>query len=146
MDLEKLICEAVNSSKLQRILDIQYRLEPNPFNVFVDADQFRQVIINLLTNVSQTEKQGVQVTICARVLPDINQTLIQVEDNGPGIDDEIIGQVFEPLFTTREMGTGLGLSICKQIIESHHGTIVFVNKKTQGTVVEIQLPMNELTE
>ncbi len=146
VDLEKLTHEAVNSSRLLRMLDIQFQLEQNPFFIFVDADQFRQVIINLLTNVSQTGKQGVQVTICARVLLDINQTLIQIEDNGPGIEVEVIDKVFEPLFTTREMGTGLGLSICKQIIENHCGTIVLSNKKAQGTVVEIQLPMNKLNE
>ncbi len=143
VDLEKLTHEAVNSSRLLSMLDIQFQLEPNPFFVFVDVDQFRQVIINLLTNVSQTGKQGVQATVRARVLLDINQTLIQVEDNGPGIEAGVIDKVFEPLFTTRQMGIGLGLSICKQIVENHCGTIVLSNKKAQGTVVEIQLPMSE---
>ncbi len=146
VDMEKLTVETVNNSTLTRTLDIKFQLEPSPFLVDVDPEQFRQIITNLLANAAQNSKDNMQVTIRARFLSDIGQALIQIEDNGPGIVEENINKVFEPLFTTREMGTGLGLSICKQIIENHHGTIVLSNGKKQGTLVEIRLPMKESDE
>ncbi len=145
VDLEKLTHDAVTNNSFISMLDIKFHLEPNPFLIIVDPDQFRQIIVNLLTNAQQNGGNDVQVTIHGRFLLDINRVLIQIEDNGPGIMEEDIDKVFEPLFTTREMGNGLGLSICKQLIENHNGTISISNQKKQGTMVEIQLPKDQPT-
>jgi signal transduction histidine kinase len=60
---------------------------------------------------------------------------IKIEDSGPGIANNIIDKIFEPLFTTKQEGTGLGLASCKSIIEQHKGTITVSSKPTTFTVV-----------
>ncbi len=60
--------------------------------------------------------------------------LIQVEDSGPGIKDNNMNKIFEPLFTTKQKGTGLGLSSCKSIVQQHGGTISARNNPTTFTV------------
>jgi signal transduction histidine kinase len=55
-------------------------------------------------------------------------------DSGPGVSDENMNKIFEPMFTTKKTGTGLGLVICKSIVEQHGGTITVSNKPTTFTV------------
>ena len=69
-----------------------------------------------------------------------NEVLIEVEDTGPGIPENILSKVFDPLFTTRQIGTGLGLPSCKSIIEKHHGTIEVTNSEKNGALFIIRLP------
>ncbi len=143
VDLESMVTKLVKDSMIDRLPDISYQLEPDPFLVFVDQEQFRQVIINLLNNVVQNNEKDPHVTFSAIHLADDKMNVIRLEDNGPGIDPQIINKIFEPLFTTRDMGTGLGLSICQQIIERHGGTITVQNTEKQNTIVEIKLPMQK---
>ncbi len=60
--------------------------------------------------------------------------IITVKDSGPGIPEEQLVRIFEPLYTTKKTGTGLGLVICKSIIEQHGGTILASNKPTTFTI------------
>ncbi|MBT8172938.1 MAG: HAMP domain-containing histidine kinase, partial [Nitrosopumilus sp.] len=55
-------------------------------------------------------------------------------DSGPGIPDENIKEIFEPMFTTKDSGTGLGLASCKQFLEMHHGSIEVNNNPTTFTI------------
>ena len=57
-----------------------------------------------------------------------NDVVVEVEDSGSGVPDDIISKIFEPLFTTKIKGTGLGLASCKSIIEQHGGSITVKNK------------------
>lgn len=66
--------------------------------------------------------------------------LIDIQDNGPGIEEAHRDKIFEPLFTTKAKGTGLGLSICRQIIERHGGTIQLLDQDDCGTAFRIMLP------
>jgi signal transduction histidine kinase len=69
--------------------------------------------------------------------------LIDIQDNGCGIPEEHLKQIWEPFFTTKgEKGTGLGLDICKRIIEEHHGTISCTSQVDVGTTFRISLPLN----
>ena len=65
---------------------------------------------------------------------------IILQDSGPGIPDEVLPKIFEPLFTTRAQGTGLGLVSCKNIVDQHGGTIQVFNNPTK---FEISLPINQ---
>lgn len=65
---------------------------------------------------------------------------ITIADTGPGIPQENVPQIFEPLFTTRAKGTGLGLAICKQIMEKHGGVIEVVHPGAGGAVFRIRFP------
>ena len=100
--------------------------------------QLEQVIENLLCNAIETP--GVRrVTI--RSFRKGDRVVIEVEDDGDGIDDESLPRIFDPFFTTRlrEGGTGLGLSICHSIVEDHGGTID-VRRLERGSRFRVELP------
>jgi signal transduction histidine kinase len=66
---------------------------------------------------------------------------IVIADTGPGMSDEVLGRVFEPLFSTRSFGTGLGLPTVKQIVEQHGGDIAIGSAPGAGTRVQLRLPL-----
>jgi two-component system NtrC family sensor kinase len=113
-----------------------------------DADQIRQVLVNLLTNAHQALRE-VQTPrqVMLRTRCDATRTLVilEVEDTGPGIPPALRPRIFEPFFTTKPpgMGTGLGLSLCQGIIEGHGGTIRVTSQPGQGTVFRVELPVGE---
>ena len=109
-----------------------------------DANQIRQILINLLINASQAMRQTDEPRIAFQAKEAVSEngyiTLLSVTDNGPGITKKNKVHVFDPFFTTREDGTGLGLSIVSQIIETHEGELTTRDASPQGTVFQISLP------
>ncbi|HEY7367559.1 MAG TPA: sensor histidine kinase [Nitrosopumilaceae archaeon] len=104
-----------------------------------DPKKIEIVFINLFLNAIQAigNKTG---TINVRAKEENSFVVIEVEDSGPGIPDEIFPKIFGALVTTKEKGTGLGLSTCKNIIEQHGGTISVKNNPTTFT---IKLPKHD---
>jgi two-component system sensor histidine kinase HydH len=107
-------------------------------DVYGDAKQLEIVFSNLILNAIQARDDGGRVMIQASEIDDY--TIIDVIDNGRGIEKENLPRIFEPLFTTKPTGTGLGLASCKSIIESHGGTIECSSIVNKGTVFTIRLP------
>ncbi|MDH3886529.1 MAG: ATP-binding protein, partial [Desulfobacterales bacterium] len=66
---------------------------------------------------------------------------VHFDDEGQGIPNENLEKIWDPFFTTKEMGTGLGLGIVKNIVESHGGSILIMNRPVRGTRVTIELPV-----
>jgi signal transduction histidine kinase len=99
-----------------------------------DPKKIEIVFINLFLNAIQAigNKTG---TINVRAKEKNDVVVIEVEDSGPGIPDEIFPKIFGALVTTKEKGTGLGLSTCKNIIEQHGGTISVKNNPTTFTIM-----------
>ena len=120
---------------------LERRLDAPGTVVALDDDRFRRVIINLVDNAAQAlQAHG---TAAPRIIVATQAAScfeISVEDNGPGIDAEILPRIFEPLFSTKNFGTGLGLCIAKQLVEQHGGTIWAKSEPGQGTVFRIRLP------
>ena len=111
---------------------IVINLPENDVSLSCDPRKIEGVISNLLNNaVQELDGQGeIDVTISA----DSEFVTIQVMDSGPGIPEENLEKIFEPMFTTKKTGTGLGLVICKSIIEQHDGSISVSNKPTTFTI------------
>lgn len=105
----------------------------------VDADQLRQVIINLVLNGAAAMKDGGTLEVSSRKKND--QLEIVVKDNGQGIAPENLKEVYEPFFTTKSKGTGLGLAISRQIVEAHLGSMDIDSVVGAGTTVTITLPV-----
>jgi two-component system NtrC family sensor kinase len=106
----------------------------------VDADQLRQVAINLILNAGAAMPEGGEIEV-ATALKDDGRLRITIADNGAGIPAENLEKIFEPFFTTKARGTGLGLAITKQIIDLHQGRITIDSTVGQGTMVTIVLPL-----
>ncbi|HMI84763.1 MAG TPA: ATP-binding protein [Polyangiaceae bacterium] len=107
----------------------------------LDRDHFRQVLINLLQNAVEaipTDRDG-EVVIRAEASEGELWRII-ISDNGSGIPEEIVGKIFEPLFTTKSKGTGLGLAIVAGMIKAHKGSIRVDTRAGEGTRFTIELP------
>jgi len=113
-------------------------LAADPYEIWCDPNQFRQVFYNLFRNAVEAMKGQGRVTIRAR--KEGNRDIIDVADDGPGIPPAIREQVFEPLVTHTKGGTGLGLMICRQIVERHGGTISLVDRPGAGALFRISMP------
>ena len=112
--------------------------------IWVDADQLRQVAINLILNAGAATSEGGELTV--RTVRNEPWLDIVFSDNGAGIPEENQEKIFEPFFTTRARGTGLGLAITKQIIEQHRGKIVLESAVGQGTTITVRLPLSREDE
>lgn len=106
-----------------------------------------QVFMNLFINSIYAMPKGGKIDLSAKKLPD-QQIEIKVRDYGPGIPEDILPKVVEPLFTTKgSMGTGLGLAICKEIIEiEHRGELTIQNHPQGGVEIRIVLPPRQEDE
>jgi signal transduction histidine kinase len=117
-----------------------------------DAVQLQQVLFNLIANARQAIEESEQESGMIRIstvnspLPSDEcarpHVMITIADDGPGITQELLPQVFKPFFTAnKEGGTGLGLSICQQIVQRHFGSITIENSRPHGAIVKIYLPL-----
>ena len=118
--------------------------------VCVDPDQITQVVINLILNAEQAIRvsgQGTRITLETRVSEGGQSIEILVEDDGPGIAENVRSRVFEPFFTTKDIGegTGIGLALCHRIVGSHNGQISLSERRGGGTVFTIRLPVDSAT-
>ncbi|HLI63642.1 MAG TPA: ATP-binding protein, partial [Terriglobales bacterium] len=106
--------------------------------IAVDAEQIKQVLLNLVLNAVQAMPNGGRVVLRAR--QEDRAVLLEVSDQGGGIPPENLERIFDPFFTTRANGTGLGLSIAHQIVHGHGGDIVVRNNPDCGATFTLILP------
>ncbi|MEI8216291.1 MAG: ATP-binding protein [Eubacteriales bacterium] len=109
--------------------------------IFVDPDQIKQVIINVLLNGIQASSIGDKIHVTTSRDEEEGIFIIEIVDQGTGIKEEIIDEVFTPFYTTKDKGSGLGLSISTRIIENHGGTLEIQNNPGHGARVLIKLPL-----
>ncbi|MCX8156783.1 MAG: ATP-binding protein [Verrucomicrobiae bacterium] len=118
---------------------------PAEMYVQVDLQQIKQVLMNLVQNAAEAAPGGrivlrarrLQVSLNGRPQPAVS---LEVQDNGPGIPEEVQKHLFDPFYSTKEGGTGLGLSIAARLIEKHGGVLHFDTRPQQGTTFKIILP------
>jgi len=111
--------------------------------VAADRDRLSQVLMNVLLNAVQAMADGGEVRVSARSGEDGEQVVITISDTGEGMDQETLGQIFFPYFTTKTRGTGIGLAISQKVIADHGGNIQVDSEKGRGTVVTIELPVRK---
>ncbi|MCL6457075.1 MAG: HAMP domain-containing histidine kinase [Gorillibacterium sp.] len=115
-----------------------------------DADKLKQVILNLFQNaVQHTRSNEGRITIALHTSPDFSKVELSIIDNGTGIDEEHLSQVFERFYrndssrTRKYGGAGLGLAITKSIVEAHGGTIDVQSQKGKGSTFTVHLPLKK---
>jgi signal transduction histidine kinase len=111
----------------------------------INVGKINQVITNLIVNAAQAVQAGGEVTV--KSYPQGNTIVVEVRDNGCGMDNETLRNIFNPFFTTKAEGegTGLGLSISFEIIQEHKGFIEVDSKQGVGTTFIVSLPIRQLT-
>lgn len=121
-------------------VEIEDELARNLPLAFVDAEQIKQVLLNLSINSLQAMPQGGKLTI--RTVNSEGNIHIEVEDTGGGITEDVKSKIFDPFFTTKDKGFGLGLSVAYKIVNQHNGEINVFNQDG-GTKFRLSLPVTE---
>jgi two-component system NtrC family sensor kinase len=106
--------------------------------VLCNADQLRQVFLNLILNAIDAMPDGGTLTVRSIAGPTV--AVVEVQDTGIGIPQDIRARLFEPFFTNKSQGTGLGLSISAHIVTQHSGQIEVESVEGQGSTFRIVLP------
>lgn len=137
--------ELVSTRARQQGIEIRGHLPAEPLMIEADSGQVQQVLLNLLLNGMEALTAGGVIEVSASHVPDVHgdTVVLEISDNGPGLDEAVLGRIFEPFVTTKETGTGLGLSICQRLIQGHGGSIVAGNLPSGGAVFTITLPVSE---
>jgi signal transduction histidine kinase len=109
------------------------RIYPQDLKLLADPDLVDQVLINLILNAIDAvrEMKDPRITIVASVNLN-NRTMIEIEDNGKGIQQDILDKIFMPFFTSKKSGSGIGLSLSRQIMQMHKGSISVRSKPGEG--------------
>jgi signal transduction histidine kinase len=119
---------------------ITITLDPDTPEVAIDAGQTRQVLINVVRNAAESMTEaGGRVLVCTHPREDDGARLV-IEDDGPGIPQDLKGRIFEPFFTTKKGGTGLGLAVCRQIVAEHGGRMGVESVEGHGARFLIEFP------
>lgn len=117
---------------------IKFIYPKSDFQVLMDEQMIIQIVINLVKNAAEALVNTPDPQIMISIKPLLNgETEISVTDNGPGIPDEIMEEIFVPFFTTKSNGTGIGLSHSRQNIRAHGGTISCTSRPGK-TVFKLQ--------
>ena len=153
-EMGQLLCSSIPSS-VSLELDLASDLPP----IEADATQFRQVIMNLITNASEAlEEHGGAIDVRVglsgvddtHLLDGFTQVdvppqgpcvFIEVRDDGPGMNSETLGRLFDPFFTTKFTGRGLGMSVVLGVVRRHGGAIQVRSRPREGTCFRLLFPV-----
>jgi signal transduction histidine kinase len=126
--------------KLKRGVTVQREYHPVPFLVNSFGSELNQVWTNIIDNA--IDAMGGKGELRIRTFRDDNCVVVEISDNGAGIQADILPHIFEPFFTTKAVGqgTGLGLDTVQRIVKKHHGDIN-VNSRPGRTVFQVLLPL-----
>ncbi len=143
----KSISDIIDSRKV----NFTSSIAPEVPNVEVDPDQITQVLINLIKNAAEAVEEGGHVSVVVRPFndsePDMRRHktkdifIIEVADDGPGIDGKDKKSIFLPFFSKKKGGTGLGLFVTHSIIQHHQGSIKVISEPGDGTIFRVYLPV-----
>ena len=145
--IEKMVLLVSPQTKEKRIT-VQRQYDPEIGQLWVDSEQIKQVILNLLSNAVDFTPHGGRIEIVTNKTDAKNdryETRILIRDNGIGISDTMIDKIFDPYFTTKHRsdihnGTGLGLFIAHQNMTAHGGSIDVHSQVDKGTTFILRLP------
>lgn len=148
VDLSLVAEKAVALTKMDadaRGIQIEFKRPDSKTTARIDSDRLLQALINILLNAVQASSDGGRVRVGIErsengVAP---QWRLTIGDDGAGMDEETLGMIFEPYFSSRSGGTGLGLPMARQIVERHGGSISARSQPGRGSEFSILLPMEE---
>lgn len=132
--LDTLLQHQIETQGIRLIQEI----DPEELILFGDQTQIEQVMINLTQNAIQAVEESEEKIIRLRAFIDeAGKIIIEVCDTGKGIEEEALGKIFIPFFTTKKKGSGIGLSLSKQIMRRHKGNIQVRSQLGEGTTFKL---------
>jgi signal transduction histidine kinase len=140
-EAETLLRPQLERAKIELVVE-----ESRAGQVRVDAQQIKQVLINLVQNAAESIGQNGTIRLRARNESKrlggerIEAVVLEVADSGKGIPAEVQKRLFDPFFSTKDTGTGLGLAIASRIVEKHGGALQYQTEVNHGTTFGIVLP------
>jgi PAS domain S-box-containing protein len=151
-NLDEWLRFVLEEQALPELIEVNFSSGLNDMMVDIDSFRLRRVLINVLENAVQamTSEEGGKTHADAKI--DLKTDLVggrvrmQIVDNGPGIPEEVMPHIFEPLFSTKNFGVGLGMPAVKQIMELHDGSIDVESVEGRGTTITLWLPQPSRAE
>ncbi len=149
VDLNRLVEEVADLTRHEataRGIALHVNPDPRVPPANLDRSGLKQVLWNLLGNALDAQEEvGTSVRVSTRFVPEGPELVLEVEDEGPGIPEEILPKIFEPFFTTKEVGqgTGLGLAVSYRIVRDHGGRIEVENLRGGGCRFRVWLPLED---
>lgn len=159
-DLQELIesgVELVSDRVEDKNTDLVFEYASAPIRGNWDADQLREVFMNLLGNAIDASEPGTPITIATELVSSQGSAAdgpseggrdrrglrarVVIADRGDGIPEPTLARIFEPFFTTKRRGTGLGLAISRRIVERHGGKLTAESEVGKGTRFKVELPL-----
>ncbi|WLR49863.1 PAS domain-containing sensor histidine kinase [Bacillus tianshenii] len=136
------ILNIIRAECLLHDIEFRHNIVDCPHYVLANEAMIKQVMLNLLRNAIEAfdgTESSPQFSLTTAVSS--NHYVVRVQDNGPGIPEDILLQLGQPFFTTKENGTGIGLAMCKKIIHDYNGTFRIESEVGVGTTVSFSFPL-----
>lgn len=148
------VLDLLSMDPLGRGVEVQRLYDPSLPEVLLDADRMTQVFLNLARNALQAMEGSGTLAVKTRmrldrrlVMPDGEDTpalVVELEDSGPGIPDQILDRLGTPFFTTRAGGTGLGIAAARYWVDRHGGTLRVESPPGRGARARVELPLRRV--
>jgi signal transduction histidine kinase len=142
IDLRAPIGDAIEAMRpvfAEKSVVLSAAVGPSPCTILGDPFELEQLFLNLLMNAHEvTAPEGM---VRVEVATAADRAIVAVVDTGPGVPPELLEQVFDPFFSTKERGTGLGLAISASIAQTHGARIKATNREAGGAVFTVDFPL-----
>ena len=137
--LLRTVLRQLDARLLHRKVGVEMELPDRLPLVNVDPERFSQALLNVIVNAVDAMPNGGTLGVRTRATGD--HVVIEIEDDGVGIDPDILARVFDPFVSSKPGGVGLGLVNAKAVVESHGGRIALTPRQPQGTRAMMTLPL-----
>jgi len=138
------LIELLDEMSIPEQIELQKDLCTNS-DVPADPERLRRVLVNVITNAVQAldeiDKPDKKITVRTRLVDETCEIVVQ--DNGPGMSQDVVKRIYEPMFSTKNFGVGLGVPIIRNILEGHCGGVDYLSEVDKGTTVTMWLPLSE---
>jgi PAS domain S-box-containing protein len=139
-DFRAVVQSVLATLQIPRKVEIEHLVSPDFPHLMVDKLYLQRILQNLASNAVQAMPNGGKLVI--KAIMDDSRAVITVEDTGDGIPEEVRGNLFQPLITTKSRGQGFGLAVVKRMTEGLGGTVSFESEVGKGTKFMVILPQN----
>ncbi|MCB9832943.1 MAG: response regulator [Planctomycetes bacterium] len=137
--VDSVLAELRSENRLREV-ELKVAIAPEADRLRVDDVHFRILLRNLFRNADQAMEKSELRELRVRARREQVVTILEIEDTGPGIPDELRDKIFEPFYTTKTRGTGLGLALATRIVDEHGGAVSARNIKGAGARFTLVLP------